>query len=66
MPGPLVGGRKARHKSLLRKEIKNPAPTEGAGHSQGERRLLVNCARENQGDGYAKSHSLLRISLTRP
>jgi len=35
-----------RRKLLLHKKIKNPAPTEGAGHSQGERRLPVICWRE--------------------
>ena len=34
-------GHENRRKSLLHKAIKNPAPNEGAGHSQGERRLLV-------------------------
>ena len=37
---PSRGHRNCR-KSLCHKEIKNPAPNEGAGHSQGERRLLV-------------------------
>ena len=30
-----------RHKLLVHNEIKSPAPPEGAGHSQGERRLLL-------------------------
>src|SRR4051812_32223960 len=34
MPGPLFFGLQNRHKSLLNKEIKSPAPPEGAGHSQ--------------------------------
>jgi hypothetical protein len=64
-PAPLWGHEK-RCKSLLYKEIKNPAPTEGAGHSQGERRLLVIRARENRGDARQKSHQFAGISSTRP
>ena len=63
---PPLWGHDDRRKSLLRKEIKNPAPTEGAGHSQGERRLLVIRARENRGDARQKSHQFAGISSTRP
>ena len=49
-----------RCKSLVYKEIKNPAPSEGAGHSQGERRLLVirGSGSQPRSTAAARSHSL--------
>ncbi len=49
---------KNRRKPLLHREIKNPAPTEGAGHSQGERRLLMICQRGPSLARKARDHSL--------
>ena len=40
-PGAPSGNEYRRKSGYLNKEIKGAAPNEGAGHSQGERRLLV-------------------------